>query len=253
MKELNDKVIEPKWINYCRSLKQYNFEQDTGSTGSQIDQYSLFRMLDERIGSKSSIIVDGGGTIVYCSMQVINLRPDRRVLIPSASAPMGTGIPHAIGAQVSFPTWQTVMVTGDGSFPFNIQELQTLVTNNLPIKILVINNQGYLSIQGTQDQFLEGRHFGSTKEGGLDIPNFKKISRAFGIRYLNVTKNKKLASKISTLLKADGPCVLEVFIKEGQEIYPRTGFIKGIDGKFKPRPLSAMYPDLEIPDFAKKV
>lgn len=253
MKEIKNKGIEPKWINYCRSLKQYNFEQNTGTTGSQIDQYSLFRMLDERIGSKSSIIVDGGGTIVYCSMQVINLRQDRRVLIPSASAPMGTGIPHAIGAQVSFPTWQTVMVTGDGSFPFNIQELQTLVTNNLPIKILVLNNQGYLSIQGTQDQFLEGRHFGSAKEGGLDIPNFKKISRAFGIRYLNVTKNKKLDSKISTLLKADGPCVLEVFIKEGQEIYPRTGFIKGKDGKFKPRPLSAMYPDLEIPDFVKKV
>jgi acetolactate synthase-1/2/3 large subunit len=253
MKEINDRGIESEWKNYCRSLKTYNFEQSNDATDSQIDQYTLFRMLDEKIGSESSIIIDGGGTIVYCSMQIINLRQGRRVMIPSASAPMGTGIPHAIGAQVSFPERQTIMVTGDGSFPFNIQELQTLVTNNLPIKILIINNQGYLSIQGTQDQFLEGRHLGSAKEGGLDIPNFKKISKAFGIRYLNVTRIKKLDGKISTLLKADGPCILEVFTKEGQEIYPRTGFIKGIDGKFKPQPLSAMYPDLEIPDFTKKV
>lgn len=253
MKEINNQGVAPKWINYCRSLKPYNFEQGTGTTDRQIDQYSLFRMLDEKIGSESSIIVDGGGTIVYCSMQVINLRQDRKVIIPSASAPMGTGIPHAIGAQVSFPNWQTIMVTGDGSFPFNIQELQTLVTNNLPIKILVINNQGYLSIQGTQDQFLEGRHFGSAKEGGLDIPSFEKISKAFGIRYLKVTKSKKLDGKISTLLQVDGPCVLEVFTKEGQEIYPRSGFTKGKDGKFKPQPLSAMYPDLEIPNFADSV
>jgi acetolactate synthase-1/2/3 large subunit len=253
MKEINNQGVAPKWINYCRSLKPYNFEQSTGTTDRQIDQYSLFRMLDKKIGPESSIIVDGGGTIVYCSMQVINLRQDRKVIIPSASAPMGTGIPHAIGAQVSFPNWQTIMVTGDGSFPFNIQELQTLVTNNLPIKILVINNHGYLSIQGTQDQFLEGRYFGSAKEGGLDIPSFEKISKAFGIRYLKVTKNKKLAGKISTLLQVDGPCILEVFTKKGQEIYPRTGFTKGKDGRFKPQPLSAMYPDLEIPNFAEKV
>jgi len=237
------------WHKYCKGLCNYNYEQNYSPDGDGIDQYALFKLLDQNLHANTTIVIDGGGTIVYCSMQILRKLPDRTIVIPSASAPMGTGIPHAIGAQISFHTRHTILVCGDGSFPFNIQELQTVQTNKLPIKIIVVNNNGYLSIQGTQDQFLKGRHFGSAPDGGLEIPNFEKIVKAFGIQYDQASKYSNLSEKLESLTNADGPAVLEVHIKQGQWIYPRTGFRMGADGKFTPLPLSEMHPEKIVPDF----
>jgi acetolactate synthase-1/2/3 large subunit len=246
-----DNSVSDDWLNYSHTLKAFNSEQKSNIRNDVIDQYALFDLLDKYIAQESTIVIDGGGTIVYCSMQVISLKPLRKIVIPSASAPMGTGIPHAIGAQVAMPHWNTILVCGDGSFPFNIQELQTLITNHLPIKIVIVNNNGYLSIQGTQDQFLDGRQYGSSRLGGLDIPNFRRITSAFDIEYSEVRKQSDLESQINRLLESKVPAVLEVFIKENQEIYPRTGFAKNLQGKFEPLPLSEMYPKVKIPKFSK--
>ena len=242
--------ISNDWINYCKSLREFNSEQKSILPDDEIDQYEMFRLLDENVGGNSTIVIDGGGTIVYCSMQVLSLMPLRKIVIPSASAPMGTGLPHAIGSQVALPEWNTILVCGDGSFPFNLQELQTLITNQLPIKIVIVNNNGYLSIQGTQDQFLEGRQYGSSKRGGLDIPNFNRLISGFEIEYAEVRKKSELKKHIFRLLKSEAPTVLEIFIKENQEIYPRTGFVKDLQGKFNPLPLSQMHPELKIPNFS---
>lgn len=240
-----------EWLNYSHSLKEFNSEQKSDVPNDVIDQYALFELLDKHIAKESTIVIDGGGTIVYCSMQVLTLKSLRKIVIPSASAPMGTGIPHAIGAQVAMSDWSTTLVCGDGSFPFNLQELQTLITNHLPIKIIIVNNNGYLSIQGTQDQFLDGRQYGSSRLGGLDIPNFNRITSAFEIEYNAVRKQSDLETQISKLLESKVTSVLEVFIKENQEIYPRTGFAKNLQGKFDPLPLSEMYPSVKIPNFSQ--
>lgn len=243
------KIFSEEWINYCSVLKSYNFEQTLNADKDAIDQYSLFKLLDKKIPSQSIIVIDGGGTIVYCSMQVLRLIPNRKIIIPSASAPMGTGIPQAIGAQMGSSDWSTIVVCGDGSLPFNMQEIQTIKTNKLPIKILIVNNNGYLSIQSTQDQFLQGRHLGSSEQGGLEIPNFKNIVDAFGLVYSESRTYSSLDEKLSLFLKTEGSAVLEVFIKQGQQIYPRTGFIMGPNKKFSPLPLSDMHPKMEIPSF----
>jgi acetolactate synthase-1/2/3 large subunit len=246
-----ENLASDEWLVYSQSLKEFNSEQKSIVSNDGIDQYALFDLLDRSIDQESTIVVDGGGTIVYCSMQVLNLRSLRKIVIPSASAPMGTGIPHAIGAQVALPNWKTILICGDGSFPFNLQELQTLVTNYLPIKMIIVNNNGYLSIQGTQDQFLEGRQYGSSKQGGLEVPDFRRITSAFDIEYSEVRKQSDLESQIKRLLESKAPAVLEVFIKENQEIYPRTGFSKNSQGKFEPLPLSEMYPRVKIANFSK--
>lgn len=238
------------WMSYCYELKKYNLRPTPDSKSRKIDQYELFQILDEKIGANNTIVIDGGGTVVYCSMQTLSLIKDRRIVIPSASAPMGTGIPHAIGAQVAMPNWGTVLICGDGSFPFNVQELQTIVTNGLPIKMIIVNNNGYLSIQGTQDQFLEGRHLGSSGVGGLEIPNFREISKAFRIKYFESIDIEGLGNQIDVLLEEPNSAILEVFIRDNQEISPRTGFFRTPEGRFAPQPLSKMYPEIEMPSFS---
>jgi acetolactate synthase-1/2/3 large subunit len=237
------------WNKHCQLLREWNLEQNFGWNDNKIDQYNLFKVINQKLGANSTIVIDGGGTVVYCSMQILELLPKRRVLIPSASAPMGTGLPHSIGAQIASPGNVTMMICGDGSLPFNIQELQTLITNQLSVKIIVVNNNGYLSIQGTQDQFLGGRQHGSSKLGGLEIPNFQKICNAFGIPHFSVNQNSELQASIDSLLSCQGPALLEVFIQENQEIYPRTSFSKDTKGVFKALPLSHMHPDVELPSF----
>ena len=237
------------WSEHCQLLKTWNLEQNFGWNENKIDQYNLFKVIDQKLGANSTVVIDGGGTVVYCSMQILGLVPERRILIPSASAPMGTGLPHSIGAQVASPGNVTLMICGDGSLPFNIQELQTLLTNQLAIKIIVVNNNGYLSIQGTQDQFLGGRQHGSSSLGGLEIPNFQKICSAYGIPYISVNQNSELQVSIDSLLHYQGPALLEVFIQENQEIYPRTSFSKDTNGVFKAQPLSHMHPEVELPSF----
>lgn len=241
------------WQKYCLSIKEFNLEQVLELRDEQIDQYYLFSLIDKMINSNSTIVIDGGGTIVYCSMQILRKIPDRKILIPSASAPMGTGIPHAIGAQVALKDKNTILICGDGSFPFNIQELQTIRTNALPIKIVVVNNNGYLSIQGTQNQFLGGRHFGSSEDCGLELPNLHKVVPAFGITYIECRSASKLKEKIEQLMTSVGPAILEVFIRRDQEIYPRTRFHKEKDGRFSPLPLRDMHPKKEMASFQKDI
>jgi acetolactate synthase-1/2/3 large subunit len=163
---------------------------------------------------------------------------------------MGTGLPHAIGTQIADPSRKLILICGDGSFPFNMQELQTILTNALPIKIIIISNGGYLSIQGTQNQFLEGRHFGSAPTGGLDTPNFKKISAAFNLRYWEIETKADLDAKLWKFLDLPECAILEIHIAPGQEIFPRTAFKKLSDGKYSPLPLSEMHPPKNVPGFA---
>ena len=253
LQKLNNDFINsstnPDWELYCKKISSFNIEQIANLKSEGIDQYYVFSKLNELVGIESIVVVDGGGTIVYCSMQMMQPLLGRKIIIPSASAPMGTGIPHAIGAQIAEPESQVILVCGDGSFPFNMQELQSISTNQLPIKIIIFNNGGYLSIQGTQNQFLEGRHFGSATSGGLDIPDFHKIAIAFDFKYWEIEDKKNLDDNLYKFLSSSGSAILEIKVKPGQEIFPRTGFKKMANGKFSPLPLSEMHPEKILPRF----
>jgi acetolactate synthase-1/2/3 large subunit len=166
---------------------------------------------------------------------------------------MGSGLPEAIGACFAHGRKRTICLCGDGSMQLNIQELQTIVHHQLPIKIFVFNNAGYLSIRGTQDGFLKSNYVGSDASGGVSLPDFLRVAEAYGIKTNRARTNDDIHSKIQWALAEPGAVVCELMISPSQEIIPRLGFDARADGTFAPRPLEDMYPYLDRNEFSRNM
>ena len=159
---------------------------------------------------------------------------------------MGYGLPAAIGACLANDKKTTICLEGDGSIMMNLQELQTIVTNSLPLKIILINNQGYHSIRQTQTNlFSEHSKVGIGPESGdLSFPEYKKIAAAFGIPYFEAHANKDVAIAFEALMKKDGFALLEIFVSPMQFFEPKNSARKLENGKLTSAPLEDLYPFL---------
>jgi acetolactate synthase-1/2/3 large subunit len=131
----------------------------------------------------------------------------------------------------------------------NIQELQTIKHHNLPVKIFVWNNNGYLSIRATQRKFFEGRYIGTDSASGVSFPPLRKIASAYGLQYRFLKSGRNLAKKLAAILSQDGPLVCEVACFPDQEIIPTVASTKNPDGTIVSRPLEDMYPFLPREEF----
>ena len=123
----------------------------------------------------------------------------------------------------------------------NLQELETVVNQKLPVKLMVINNDGYLSIKMTQESFFSGQEFASGPTTGVTIPSYKKIAAAFDIPYLQMTKNDNVKNELKKMMSVEGPCIMEVFTHPNEKHEPKVTH-KGVDenGKIIPGSLTDM-------------
>ena len=159
---------------------------------------------------------------------------------------MGYGLPAAIGACIANEKRLTICLEGDGSIMMNLQELQTIVTNNLPIKIILINNDGYHSIRQTQNSLFADR----TKVGigpessDLSFPNYKKIADAFGIPYFFAHSNSEVPEAIKNTLNEKMFAVCEIFVSKNQVFEPKNSAKRLEDGTLFSPPLEDLAPFL---------
>jgi acetolactate synthase-1/2/3 large subunit len=221
------------------------YASDTESTGNFLDTYHALFVAQNQLNKSGSpnlnLVVDGGGTIVYCALQRLMPRVGDSLVLASAAAPMGTGLPHAFGAWVATSV-RTICFVGDGSLMFNIQELQTLKTHNAEVKVFVLSNQGYRSIRSTQDQFLGGNHLGADVEGGLEIPSIKSIADSYGINFCRIQSEKELVQWTNTA--RPGLEIIELMVDPDQVLHPRVAFRVTAEGTYKAAPLDDMDPVL---------
>lgn len=184
-------------------------------------------------------IITSNGTAHVITLQTFNLQKDQRLFTNVGCASMGYGLPAAIGACYGNEKKPVICIEGDGSIMMNLQELQTVKGNNLPIKIIIINNEGYLSIKMTQDSFF-GDKFASGPDDGVTLPNFEKISKSFDIDYISIKNNNEI-DKIEKLIDDDKPYIIEVFTHPNEKHEPKVTH-KGIDetGKIIPGTLTDM-------------
>jgi acetolactate synthase-1/2/3 large subunit len=133
---------------------------------------------------------------------------------------MGFALPGAIGACFARGGKQIVAIQGDGSFQFNVQELQTIVHHNLPIVLFVWNNDGYLSIRASFDKSCEGRHTGTDSTCGISFPSIRKIADAYGIHYERLSNAEGFLDEV---LSYPGPVVCEVMCQRDQVMVPKEG------------------------------
>lgn len=209
-----------------------------GYANSYIFADELFKQLHD-----GDVVVTGNGTAYTCTYQAMKVNKGVRVFANQGCAAMGYDLPAAIGAVTANESGRTILVTGDGSLQMNIQELQTIVTNKMPVKIFVLENEGYLAIKTTQNSFFKGHYTGSNPESGVECPNLEKIAGAYGIPYISINENgEKLKDAISTTLNSDGPMICEVHMHPQQTLFPKSASFMDKNGKMSSAPLEKLAP-----------
>lgn len=240
----NKLKLHGDWLNWCKKRKiKYPVVQDTFYDSKKpINPYCLIDLLSKNM-KNNDIVVTANGTAVVTTHQAFKIKKGQRVWSNSGSATMGYDLPAAIGACYSSNKKDIVCITGDGSIMMNIQELETIRSNKLPIKIIIINNKGYVSMFQTQKNFFNGKEFGSGPKSGVTFPSFRKIASSFGFRYQSCKKIEELDNEIKKFLKRSSG-ILEVFVDPNQRFEPKLGAKQHPDGKITSPPLEDLSPFL---------
>ena len=213
----------------------------------KINQYHFIDRLNKLSRGDENYIIDGGGTNVYAAYQALEIKKKQKIIHTASICAMGSGLPESIGAASS--NKKVICLIGDGSLMFNLQELQTIKTNKLPIKIITFNNNGYVSIRDTQRDFLNSRFYGSSIKGGVEITSIKKIAKTFDFNYSLVKEKKNINRSIQKFLNFKKSCILEVIIDPNQPIAPKQIFIKSKKGIGTPSGLDNMFPFINYKKF----
>jgi acetolactate synthase-1/2/3 large subunit len=241
----------PEWRESCASYKHRHLAPPNPTATGPISPYDYVRTLADLSAGNDVVVVDGGGTNVYVSFQAFALKPGQRMILSTGLCSMGSGLPEAIGACFGSGLRRTLCLSGDGSMQLNIQELQTIAHHQLPIKIFISANGGYLSIRQTQKEFLAGAYIGSREEGGMSLPDYAQVATAYGLPVFEAHEPTHLRATLQSALAQPGPAVCVVHTSPVQELIPRQGFDRRPDGTFAPRPLEDMAPFLDRTEFAE--
>jgi acetolactate synthase-1/2/3 large subunit len=220
------------------------YEDDSRGVNPYVFIRDLFRELPEE-----AIVVTGDGTSCIATFQASKLKRGQRVFTDGGSAPMGFDVPAAIGACVGSGRKRVVCLAGDGSIQMNIQELQTIATNNLPISIFVFNNNGDLSIRLTQTAYFPDNPVGADPSSGVGNPDFAKLAEAYGFGYRCARTHAELKSAISDTIGGTGPQLCELFLNPDQAFAPRISSRRLPDGRMVSAPLEDMFPFLDRDEF----
>jgi acetolactate synthase-1/2/3 large subunit len=228
-------VVQPHHRDPTRPLNPYHF----------VDQ--LFDALDE-----NDIVACGDATACVVTFQAGRLKNGQRLFSNSGSASMGYDLPAAIGAAFANKGQRVICMAGDGSVQLNIQELQTIVHHNLPIKIFVMNNGGYLSIRTTQQSFFAGNFVGEGPRSGVSFPDIVRLAQAYGIPATRIDA-VDCRESIAQILAAPGPHLCDVVLDPDQGFEPRLSSRVLPDGKMVSSPLEDLYPFLDREELARNL
>lgn len=234
------------WIEQCGKWKvgyPVVTAQQKNSKGI-VNVYNFFDKVSHALPENNITVVSNGSASVVGSAAYYIKENDRFIMNCGLSS-MGYGLPAAVGACIANKKKPVVCFEGDGSVMMNLQELQTVVTNKLPVKLFIINNGGYHQIRLTQNNIFHNGLIGVGPESNdLGFPDFKKIAKAFGIPYFKITDNLKQDKTISKVLALDSFAICEVFVSTTQIFEPKSATKKLDDGTLFSPPLEDLAPFL---------
>ncbi|MEW6558022.1 MAG: thiamine pyrophosphate-binding protein [Elusimicrobiota bacterium] len=237
--------IKKEWLEWCLDKrKRYPVVlPDYWKKEAPINPYCFVQKLFD-ILTEDQIIVCGDGTACVTTFQAAIIKKGQRLYTNSGCASMGYDLPAAIGSCIGSNKKKIICITGDGSIMMNLQELGTISYLNLPIKIFLLNNNGYHSIRQTQVNFFGKPLIGVGPESGLGFPKFQKVCKAFEIRYLKCEMHSHLPEMIQESLRDNKPTLLEIFLDLKQQFAPKQSSFRKKDGQLVSRPLEDLAPFL---------
>lgn len=245
---------EKEWNAVCRKWKkEYPVVQphQWEENGRTANVYAFIKYLSSRLPENSLTAVSNGACCVVGNQTYV-IQKGSRMANNSAVASMGYGLPAAIGTCIGGKRRETICLEGDGSIMMNLQELQTIITNKLPIKIFLINNNGYHSIRITQTNLFNKNFVGIGEEShDLGFPEYEKIAKAFGYPYYCASSNAEMMKVVDEVLKAEGPVFCEIFTDTTQVWEPKSGTKRLEDGSLVSPPLEDLAPFLPREELEK--
>ena len=241
------------WLAWCRErVKRYPVVlPEYWKLKEKVNPYCFIESLSDQL-KDGEVVVCGDGTACVTAFQAIRIRPRMRLFHNSGCASMGYDLPAAIGAAVVLPNKERIIcLAGDGSLMMNLQELQTVAGNRLPIKVFILNNQGYHSIRQTQRNFFPDNVVGCGEDSGLSFPDFSKVAMAFGLPFFRCHNHGELEKVIQATLSVKGAAVCEVMLDLAQGFAPKLSSRKLEDGRMETAPLEDMAPFLSREELAE--
>jgi acetolactate synthase-1/2/3 large subunit len=241
--------LHADWLAWCKDLRhRYPVVLPKHrEPRAFVNPYHFAETLTAELSSDDAVVC-GDATACIVTFQTARVRTGQRLFSNSGSASMGHDLPAAIGAAVAREGKRVICLAGDGSVQFNIQELQTIRHHNLPIKIFVLNNGGYLSIRTTQSTFFR-RMVGESPASGVSFPDIVRVANAYDIPTVRIERIEDL-ERIRTVLDKPGPVLCEVMLDPAQEFEPRLKSRRLDDGTMVTPALEDMYPFLDRAELA---
>jgi acetolactate synthase-1/2/3 large subunit len=240
------------WLAWCRErVKRYPAVTARQRASARVNPYpfidEVIRKLDAR-----DIVVCGDATASIVPFQVGFMKRGMRMFANSGSASMGFDLPAAIGAALAEPGRKVICFAGDGSAQMNIQELQTIRHNHLPIKIFILNNAGYLSMRLTQGGFFRGNFIGEAPRSGVSFPDYVAVTQAYGLPAIRIEKID-YHDALDRFLAGDGPALCEVMLDPAQEFEPKLTSRRLEDGSMATSSMEDMAPFLNREELASNM
>ena len=238
-----------EWQEKCQHYKQtFPKCEERFKQNEQVDLYHLSEILETTLDNDAICVVDAGLEELIIPT-TINFKERQRCIHPVSQGAMGYALPAAMGAFLA-SNRQVVAIIGDGSIMMNLQELQTINHNNIPIKILVINNNCYAVIRRRQEELFR-RSIGTDFKNGVSCPDFKKVASCFGFEYKKINSTNELKT-LKDILKIPKHLICEIMAKEDQ-IYIHSSYRRGENGKFMQPPIEDQSPFIDRVLFKKEM
>lgn len=244
--------MHQRWLNWSKEINnkypasQIKFYEVKKPMNPYAFIYEMFKQLEE-----GDDIICGNGSACVITFQAAYIKERQRLFTNSGCAAMGYGFPAAIGACVARAGKRVICIDGDGSFQMNLQELQTVIYNQLNLKILYLNNNGYHSIRQTQTNLFEPPLVGVCDGNGLSFPDAEKIAWAYGIPFIRIDNLADVENKFKEVLETRGPVFCEVVIDPDQNFEPKLSSKVLPDGQIISPPIDDMYPFLDKEEYKK--
>lgn len=245
LREDNDIQAPEAWISYCNRLKDrfspYEGAEDM-KPEERVSSYYFWKIFREYEG-KDSILALGNNTANTAKLQIGVQYAGQRVMTNYTCGSMGYDVPAAIGAAIASQK-KVYCITGDGSIMMNLQELQTIVQNDLPVSIVVFSNDGYGAIRQTGKNFFQGSYIGCTPDTGVSFPAFCKVAETFGYEYRKCASNAEVEEAVQWLTGGGGRRLLEIEQRFDDPVTPKVMSRLDENGKMLTPALQDMYPFL---------
>jgi acetolactate synthase-1/2/3 large subunit len=251
----NDITAKTSWMEWCKKRKEKYpvVQQKHYDEKELVNVYVFFKEISSFLPEDYYTVV-GVGSARIVGIQAYIIKKGQRFIAPSGLAAMGYDLPAAIGVCIAHGREEIVCITGDGSIQMNFQELQTIITNKLPIKIFIINNRGYHSIRQTQKNFFGEPLVGIGYDSGdLEFPDMAKIAYAYGYPYKKCTCNNDLKSFIQQTFEEKGAVISEVIVSTAQFNEPKSANKRLDNGTLFSAPLEDMAPFLSREEFQENM